>query len=183
MAELFGTPLDEDFATDAPAADEDHGRRVLSADLADAKSPFDFLKAEAEKEIARVVTYENTERPGFFMRFNAVVDGEEVKRYQRAAQGKKKRPEDADMIRGNVVMFADKNVAILHGKDVLVDEDGDEITFTSEAFVDLFASKEGTIESALKKFLGDAQIIKLGAALLREAGYDDDLQPIDPTNG
>lgn len=182
MAELFGTHEDDDF-NGAPDGDDAAPRRVLAPDLTDEKDPFELLKAEAEKEIERVVTYENTERPGFFMKFNAVIAGHEVQRYQRAAQGKKKRPEDADMIRGNVVMFAEKCVGIMHGKNVLTDPDGDDLTFTSEAFVDLFGGAEGTVEASLKKFLGDAQIIKLGSSLLREAGYDDDMQPIDPTNG
>lgn len=184
MAELFGTEHADDETYPAPVdAPEERGRRVLTDTVEKDKNPFEFLKAEAENEIARFVTYENTERPGFFMRFNAVIGGEELKRYQRAAMGRKKRPEDADMIRGNVTMFAEKNVAILHGNDVLTDADGDDLTFTSEAFVELFADKTGTVESALKKFLGDAQIVKLGTALVREAGYDDDLQPVDPTDG
>lgn len=178
MPEMFGTPIDDDETTEAAPA-----RRILASDGSTEKTPFDYLKEEAAKEIERFVTYENTERPGWFMKFNAVIDGEEIKRYQKAAQGRKKRPEDADMIRGNVVMLAEKNTALMRGTATLTDSDGDDLTFTSEDFVDLFADESGTIESALKKFLGDAQIMKLGGAVLREGGYEDDLQPVDPTNG
>lgn len=179
MTEVFGTPAPADELV--PAVKRERVR---------ASSPFDELKEEAARDIDHFETFENTLRPGWYMKFRCVIDAPEIKRYQQHAQGpskKRRNPEDADLIKGNAVMLAEKCVAIMHNgitdEHVVVDEDGDDLTFTSEQFVNLFADERGTVQSALQKFLGDAQLMKLASAVLTAAGYDDEMQPVDPTNG
>lgn len=185
MENTFGTA--EEFGTPAVATIEQAAPARHSAPRA--LSPFDELKEEANRETDKFATFENSLRPGWFMRFRCVIGAGEIKRYQNHAQGlgKKRRPEDADLIKGNSVMLADKCVAIMRGgttdEHIVVDAEGDELTFTSEAFVDIFTDESGTVQAALQKFLGDAQLMKLAGAVLVESGYDDDMQPVDPTNG
>ncbi|UGL61902.1 tail assembly chaperone [Arthrobacter phage EastWest] len=179
-------PFEPEQTAPAPAPAP---RRARLSEIAKSSNPFDELKAEAERDLDKFVTYENALRPGWFMRFKAVIDAREIKRYQQAAQGrgKKSRPEDADLIKGNSVLLHEKCVAILRGgiddEHIVVDDDGDELTFQSEEFIDLFTDDSGTVQAALQKFLGDAQIMKLAGSILGEAGYDDEMQPVDPTNG
>lgn len=187
MTEVFGTP---EFEAPAVTAIDAVLRTEAKHAEPRALSPFDALKEEASRDIDKFETFENTLRPGWFMKFRCVIDAPEIKRYQQHAQGpskKRRNPEDADLIKGNAVMLGEKCVAIMHGgtseEHIVVDSDGDELVFTSEEFVTLFADESGTVQSALQKFLGDAQLMKLAGAVLVEAGYDDDMQPVDPTNG
>lgn len=172
----------------ADTVDEFEGVEAYDGSIdSDETSPFDELLAESKKEIAKVVTFSVDARPGWLVRFDAVIDDDDLKRYRKHAQGKKKRPEDADLLVGNSVMLAEKSVAILKetadGRQVIVTdpEEGD-MRLNSRSFIKAF-SDDGTVISAHRKFLGDAGIHKIGGALLREAGYEDDLQPVDPTNG
>ncbi|QWY81923.1 hypothetical protein SEA_SICARIUS2_18 [Arthrobacter phage Sicarius2] len=191
------TPIFGTVDTDRPGSEEAriyaedgiHSRRA--AEPKKTLSVFDELKEEADRELESFVTYENTVRPGWFMRFSTTIDAKDIRRYEAHARGtgkKRRAAEDSDLIKGNAVMLADKCVAILRGgtddEHIVVDPEHDEeITFTSEAFVDLFADSTGTVQSALQKFLGDAQLMKLAGSLLSEAGYDEEMQPVDPTNG
>lgn len=184
---VFGTVDSEVSGHDVEPAAEKRSHRAQEKPTL---SVFDELKEEAGRELERFVTYENSVRPGWFMRFSTTIDAKEIRRYEAHARGAKKRrnPEDADLIKGNAVMLSDKCVAILRGgtsdEHIVVDPDEHEdVTFTSEAFVDLFSDETGTVQSALQKFLGDAQLMKLAGSLLSEAGYDEDMQPVDPTNG
>ncbi|AMM44479.1 hypothetical protein BARRETLEMON_17 [Arthrobacter phage BarretLemon] len=184
MTELYGTP-EATEPVDVTAKYE-HRDELVEREL----SIFDELKAEADKDLNKYVTYENTLRPGWYMRFLAVIEGHELKRYERhtLGTGKKRSPENADLIKGNAVMLADKCVAILKGgtddEHIVIDpEDNEDMKLNSTAFVAAFGDKnKGTVQSAIQKFLGDAQIMKIAGSLLSEAGYDEDAQPVDPTN-
>lgn len=186
MTEVFGTPE----VAAAPSADEYEKYEHRAEPAETGASLWDELEAEAGKDLNKYVTYENVLRPGWYMRFLAVIDGHELKRYERhtLGTGKKRNVDNADVIKGNSVMLADKCVAILKGgvtdEFIVIDpDDNEDMKFTSSGFVRAFADKqERTVQSAIQKFIGDAQIVKIAGSLLAEAGYDEDAQPVDPTN-
>ncbi|ALY09670.1 hypothetical protein SEA_GREKAYCON_17 [Arthrobacter phage Grekaycon] len=193
MTEVFGTAeapaADEFVAYDTPA--EQPRRRAAEPVEEKQRSVFDELKEEAAKELDKFVIYQNKLRPAFFMKFKVDdLDAKDLKRYERhtLGTGKRRNPENADLIKGNAVMLADKCVAIMKGgvedSNIMADDDGD-LTFTSNSFVDAFADDHDvTVQSAIQKFLGDAQIMKIAGALLDEAGYGDEAEAVtDPHNG
>lgn len=188
MTTTFGTELDRSEEDTIDPIDKQPAPKV---DHEDELSPFDLLKAESNREIEKVVTFQHPDRPAFFLRFNAVIDDREIKRYENHAKGGKKKNADPDVTKGNCVMLAEKCVGLFtkskNGEKMiaLLDEDEDAMLLNSDAFLELYADKQGalkgTVESAVKKFLGTAVITKMSSALLREAGYEDDLTPVDPT--
>ncbi|ALY09346.1 tail assembly chaperone [Arthrobacter phage Jawnski] len=195
MTEVFGT-VDNDTREIAGMEGDGEPRRRHLVDAepeqdktAVERSLFDELAEEAERELGKFVHYENTLRPGYYMRFSAEIDAKELKRYENhtLGTGKRRRPEDADLIKGNAVMLGEKCVAILKGgiedKHIIADpnDGGEDLIFRSESFVKLFGDGDGRVQTALQKFLGDAQIMKIAGALLEEAGYTDEAQAVDPT--
>lgn len=170
MTEPFGT------LPDAP-----HAAPQLSAaaPVTSRPSPLDELRSEAQKDIDRLVEYEVSTRPGYRLQFRTVIDAEDVRRYQRAAQGKRKKAEDADPILQAGMPLAEYNTAILKDGVAIVGSDGEDLTINSSEFIGMMGVS--TAVQAAQKFLGDGLLLSMGNALFREAGYGEDLTPLDPT--
>lgn len=137
------------------------------------------LEAEAQRDIEQFVTYEVSRRPGWSLKFSTLLEIDDVKRYQRNALGKKKRPEDADPIIQNGMPLVERNVAILKDGVEVQDGDGDPLTLGSQEFLSMMG--EPVAAQALLKFVGDGALLSMGNSLFREAGYGEDLEPLDPT--
>jgi hypothetical protein len=156
---------------------------ILRTPAAPAQAPklslLDELAEEAQKSIETFVTYAVDRRPGWSLRFSTLLEIEDVKRYQRQAQGKKKRIEDSDPIIQNGMPLVERNVAILKDGVEVLDADGDNLTLGSSEFRDMMG--EPVAVQALLKFVGDGALLSMGGSLFREAGYGEDLEPLDPT--
>jgi hypothetical protein len=154
----------------------------------DSLSLLDELAQIADKEIERKIKLEvdpTIRAGGWVLEFNAVIEAKEIQDYQRAAtKNGKLKPENADNLKANALPLLQKNTGIFKGTKQVFDNDGDPVTLTSFEFLKLLGEKEGNPDSvrALKKFLGDAQIFTMGQALLRAAGYGDEMIPVDPTS-
>ena len=148
-------------------------------------SPFDQLLAQAKTVLTNLVYFPAKFRPGFVLEFDAVIDEAEMKRYRKAAQGAKKKIEDSDMSVGNAMILGEKCTGIFQvdadgQRQRIVDNEGDPLLLNSEAFLNAFGPKQNA-HVAVRKFLTDADTNTIGAAVLREAGWGEDLQPLDPT--
>jgi hypothetical protein len=147
-------------------------------------SLFDELLGLADEVVSNPVSFKVTSRPGgWVLDFNAVIGEHEIKRYRNASMGKKKRPEDADMVLGNALPMIDKCTGIFKVVDgvkkQVLDNDGDPLLLNSTEFVTAFG-RGGTAHAAVAKFLGDAETVTIGGALLKAAGWGEDLEPLDP---
>ena len=166
----------EQIGYDAPAA---------TAPAGGGDSLLDDLLGLANDAVSNVVTFPVTYRPGgWILEFDAVIAEHEIKRYRKASMGNKKRPEDADMSVGNAMALSEKNTAIyktVDGRRVKVlDTEGDPLLLRSTEFLSAFG-KNAPSHVAVRKFLGDAETNALGQAVLKEAGWGEDLEPLDPT--
>jgi hypothetical protein len=165
---------DLDYTPVAPAA---------TAPAGGAPSLFDELLSLANEEVSNPVSFPVTSRKGYVLDFNAVIGEHEIKRYRNASMGKKKRPEDADMVLGNALPMIDKCTGIFKVVDgvkkQVLDNDGDPLLLNSTEFVTAFG-RGGTAHAAVAKFLGDAETVTIGGALLKAAGWGEDLEPLDP---
>lgn len=163
--ETFGTAVSYD-----PAPTE--SKAVINTELAE-------LEAEARRDIEQFVVFEIPRRPGWALKFSTLLEIDDVKRYQRAAQGKKKRIEDSDPVIQNGMPLVERNVAILHHGKEVTDKDGDNVTLASHEFLEMMGETRAV--QALLKFVGDGALLSMGSSLFRAAGYGEDLEPLDPT--
>jgi hypothetical protein len=150
-------------------------------------SLLDELLGLARTEVSNIQSYPVNFRPGgWVLEFDAVIAEHEIKRYRKASLGTKKRrdPEDADMSVGNAMVLIEKNTAIykvIDGKrKKVLDSDDNPLLLNSDEFLNAFG-KGANAHVAVRKFLGDAETNALGQAVLKEAGWGEDLEPLDPT--
>lgn len=187
------------FGTEAPDLNEDHSLTIRPANaaslgLADpaeksfvGDSALDQLLGLANTALSNVVAFPVTSRPGdFILEFDAIVSEPDIKRYRNASLGGKKRrnADDADMSIGNAMVMVEKNIAIYQVVDgrrkKITDHDGDDLLLNSDEFLNAFGPRADS-HVAVRKFLGDAETNTIGAAVLKAAGWGEDLEPLDPT--
>lgn len=162
----------------APAAPQPAVQAPAPSPAAHRESPLDILRKEAQRDVIEFRTYDVEGRPGWQVKFDTNIESDDVKRYQKNAQGKRKRPEDADPIIAAAQPLIERNVAILWNGDVLTDDKGEELLLGSREFISMFGDIDAIY--AVRKFLGDGQTLSMGGALYSEAGYGADLVPVDP---
>lgn len=163
-------------------------RHAESAVEATGNSALDQLLGLADAELSNIVKFPVTNRPGgFVLEFDAVISEPDIKRYRKASLGgrKQKNADDADMSVGNAMAIFEKNIGIyqeIDGKLVkIADTDGEDLIVNSTTFVKAFG-KGATAHVAVRKFLGDADTNTIGGAVLKAAGWGEDLEPLDPTD-
>lgn len=135
-----------------------------------ASSLLDEIRQDAKKSLERKVTYEVTTREGYKLTFDVNIEKDDVERWQRNAQGKKKRVEDVNTLQLASQALIESNVAIFRNDAKVTDEEGDALTLRSTEWVDIWG---GPALLAIRTFMGDGLCMSMGLAVLREAGYGD----------
>lgn len=152
-------------------------------------SLLDELAEVAEKELSRIVVFPVDEaiRPGGWrLQFDAVIMEREIKKYTAAGGGNGKDPSKVDNTKATAYSLVDKNTGIFKGHQQVFDSDGDPLTLRSVEWLEKIGKQNQRNYDAIKviiQFLGDAQVIKMGSALLAAAGYNEQMEPVDPTLG
>lgn len=167
-----------DFGTPAQVADAQADAPRAVAPAAHRESPLDRLRKEAKREITEYRTYEVESRPGYRLEFSTAIESDDVKRYQKNAQGKRKRVEDSDPIVAAAQPLIERNVAIYLDGEVLEGSDGERLLLGDKEWVEIFDAVDAI--HAVRLFLGDGLTLSMGGALYQEAGYGQDLVPVDP---
>jgi hypothetical protein len=186
--QTFGGYAEDDLAT--LPTDADLGRHQAADGAAPAAelSLLDELEAELAQEIDARVRFPVSLRPGWVLEYEAVLSAPQIKRFNDTAKGKGKA-ENADARVSNGMALIETCVAIYKEREgelvKLTDEDGRDLTLRSTRWLKMFGepSVNPSAVRALCKFMGDAGVITTGAAVLREAGWAEDLTPLDPTHG
>lgn len=187
----FGTEIPDYNGVDdldiVPANAEELGYAPTPAAPATGDSLLDGLLSLAKTEISNPVSFPVTSRPGnFVLTFDAVIGEPAIKRYRKASLGEKRnrKPEDADMSVGNAMAMLETNTGIYQVVDgvrkQIMDTDGDPLLLNSEQFLAAFGPRQNA-HVAVRKFLGDAETNTVGQAVLKAAGWGEDLEPLDPT--
>lgn len=141
-------------------------------------SPLDQLKLDARKTLEVMVAYKVDGRPGYVAEFSNIIESDDVKRYRDNAQGKKKRPEDANQIIAAAQPLIENNRAIYLNGEIVTGTDGENLTFRDHEWNEIFGGL-GAVES-LRKFMGDGQVLSMGGTLYEAAGYGQDVEAVDP---
>jgi hypothetical protein len=187
MTATFGEEMAEDTIDVRPSgkyiapalADEPSGPSLLDELV-------EVVQTEVDNKIKLAVD-EHVRPGGWVFEFEAVLSMAEIKKYQkRATYNNRVKPEDADHIIANGLPLCDKNIGIYKGNQQVFDEDGDPLTLTSTTWLEKVCKqtpRNYDSLAGLKLFVGDAQILKMGVALLKAAGYGAEMEPLDPTYG
>jgi hypothetical protein len=150
------------------------------------ESLFDELLGLADEEVHNFQKFPvKFRKGGYVLEFDCIIGEPEIKRYRAASMGKRKKLEDADRSVGSAMILIEKNTGIykqIDGelKKVLTPE-GDELLLGHEKFLSAFG-KGQLAQFAVRKFLGDAETNTIGDAVLKAAGWTEDLEPLDPTD-
>lgn len=180
MTESFGGYASEDSFPEINTPEADAAPSELSL--------LDELEAELNETKTDRVRFPVAKRPGWVLEFLPVVGAPQIKRYNDTAKGKGKA-ENADARVSNGMALLEANTGIfkeINGELVqLTDEKGADLKLNSTKWLSMLKEPSSSPNAvrALCKFMDDAGVIAMGAALLREAGWADDLTPLDPTNG
>lgn len=152
---------------------------VLEKQAPSELSPLERMKQESKRTLERFVSYPVTGRPGVVLEFSTIVEPEDLKRYQKNAQGNKKRPEDADNVLAAAQVLQEASRAIYINGDKIVGDDGNDWTLGHKEFIATYGDM-GAPE-AIKLLLGGGQLLTMSGALVEEAGYGADIDTVDPT--
>lgn len=121
---------------------------------------------------------------GWVLEFNCIISEADIKRYRKASLNGRKKLEDADRSVGSAMILIEKNTGIYKKIDgelkQIVAKDGDPLLLSHTEFLNAFGPKAHA-HVAVRKFLDDAETNSIGDAVLREAGWSEDLEPLDPT--
>jgi hypothetical protein len=167
----FGvTPATDTQVAEAP--------RAAAPAASHRESPLDRLRKEAKREKTEYVTYDVEGRPGYRLEFTTDIESDDVKRYQKNAQGKRKRVEDSDPMISAAQPLIERNVAIYLDGEIIEGSDGERLLLGDKEWVEIFDAVDAI--HACRTFLGDGQTLSMGGALYLEAGYGADLVPVDP---
>jgi len=150
----------------------------------------EFLDS-ASKEIDNIVFFPVTNRPGdWSLEFTAVVSESEIKRYDKGGRnGKSRNAKGGDQFSNAkmcATLIAEKCIGIYKGigpdKKQVIDGEGDPLLLNSDEFLSSMGHPNDVL-LAIRKFLSDAGTATMGGAILREAGWSEDLTPLDPSDG
>lgn len=151
-----------------------------------------FLSHASEKVVKRKLYDTHEANPlisaGFLVEFEASVTPKDIEGYQETAKRVSgKNTVDPDI--ANAQMLARKNTGIYmvtgEGDDVkhvkILDEDGRPLKFNSDAF--LASQGHNTVIKAVTKYLGSIGLLNIAVSLLKECGFNKNMEPVDPTKG
>lgn len=141
-------------------------------------SPLDRMRAMSKESIERFPLYKVAGREGLTLEFSNAIDPEDLKRYQKNAQGKKKDPKDADQVLASAQILQEASRAMYLNGDQLVSPDGSEWTLAHEEFIAMYGGM-GAVE-AIKQLLGGGQLLTMSGKLVEEAGYGAEIESADP---
>ncbi len=173
----FGT-TPADAPADAPQAPQAPLTVAKEAPVERRQSPLDRLKADARKTVERFVKYEVAGRDGYALEFSTMVESDDVKRYQKNAQGRRKNVNDSDPIIAAAQPLIERNTGIFLDGAAIEGSDGERLLLGDEEWREILEATDAI--DAVKKFLGDGQTLSMGGSLYKEAGYGEDLSPVDP---
>lgn len=158
----------------------------LSVDIDEADAPapvsiLDRVRADAKQSLSRLVTFEVPTRPGYKVSFDVNIEKDDVERWTRNAQGKKRRPEDMNTLQMAAQALLESNRHILLDDTVIGGRDGNDLVLGSREWVEIYDDGGSSSLLALRAFMGDGVVQSLGLAVLKEAGYGngDDLYAED----
>ena len=190
-----GSPSMNPYAQPVPGEDTPARPAPLAPEpvTLDAGDLLAELEAEARRGLDQVVKIAVPSRPGWALAVSTFITQNELKNWQmrsrRGGSKKNGKPEDVDAVKNAALMLLEKCQGIYRqqpsgGVAQVLDTDGDPLTLTSDAFLDLFPDLRRDAVAVLRAFAGDGAVVSMGATLVERAGWSEQADVVeDPTNG
>jgi len=166
-----------EVAGSAPKADPDKltesKRRV---------SVLDMLKDEISREVTRPEVEMNVpERKGVTVRFSPNITNDQLKAWRRNSTNRK--TEELDSIKFSCYVVGNTVSGIYFNDELVLDDEGNAITFASPVVMEMTGT-ERPLPDAIRAFYGvDPHLENVALKILDYAGYGDDVDAEDPTQG
>ena len=185
--------VDEEFGREADTENSAVAEEVAYKNQEDTFDHSDDLLGEfldaASEDTDNIVSFPVTNRNGdWSLEFNAIATESEIKRYDKNARTGKVRNGKGGQFSNALMsaqLLAEKNTAIYKGtgpdRKQVFDADGEPLLLNSDELLSA-TGNPNDVRAAVRAFLGDAGTATMGGAVLREAGWSEDLTPLDPTD-
>lgn len=166
---------DEDFIT-VPGAVKD------AAPSKGNLSILDKLKAEISKEVTRPeIEIPVPERAGVSVRFSPNITSEQLKSWRRNSTNRK--TDELDSIKFSCYVVGQTVTGIYFSGEIVEDDNGNAITFASPDMLEMTNTTK-PLPDAIRAFYGvDPHLEAVALKILDYAGYGDDVDTEDPTQG
>lgn len=145
-------------------------------------SVLDMLKEEISREVTRPEVEMNVpERKGVTVRFSPNITNEQLKAWRRNSTNRK--TDELDSVKFSCYVIGSTVSGIYFDDELVLDDEGNAITFASPAVLEM-TNTERPLPDAIRAFYGvDPHLENVALKILDFAGYGDDVDAEDPTQG
>jgi len=145
-------------------------------------SVLDMLKEEISREVTRPEVEMNVpERKGVTVRFSPNITNEQLKAWRRNSTNRK--TDELDSVKFSCYVIGNTVSGIYFDDELVLDDEGNAITFASPAVLEM-TNTERPLPDAIRAFYGvDPHLENVALKILDFAGYGDDVDAEDPTQG
>mgnify|MGYP001458073338 CR=1 FL=1 len=174
----MSTDNEEIIIPAADAASESTGKKKSPAKV----TVLDQLKEEISKEVTRPeIEMAVPERKGVSVRFSPNISNDQLKAWRRNSTNRK--TDELDSIKFSCYVVGQTVSGIFYNDELVLDEEGNAITFASPVMMEM-TDTERPLPDAIRAFYGtDPHLEAVALKILDYAGYGDDVDAEDPTQG
>jgi len=146
-----------------------------------------LLQQEATEALDDQIKLRVALRPGWVLEFSSTISQQQIRGWEQRSSRGKGKARTVDAVRQSALMLVEQSTGVYHqGEDgtleQVLDEDGDALTLTSLAWLDVYPDLRRDSVQVLRKFAGDSGVLALGAALINASGWGDAADQVeDPT--
>lgn len=148
-------------------------------DVGETPKILDQLRSELKKKVKRPdVFLEVPERPNMAIRFSPNISQHQIRAWRRNSGEDTKA--GLDSVKFACYVLANTCNGILLNNEMVLDDEGSEVTFGSETMIDMLEVK--TVSEAIRAvFVVEPHVEAAALAVMEAAGYNDSVEQVDPT--
>ena len=141
-----------------------------------------MLKDEISREVTRPEVEMNVpERKGVSVRFSPNITNDQLKSWRRNSTNRK--TDELDSIKFSCYVIGNTVSGIYFDDELVLDDGGNAITFASPVMMEMTGT-DRPLPDAIRAFYGvDPHLENVALKILDFAGYGDDVDAEDPTQG
>ena len=145
-------------------------------------SVLDMLKEEISREVTRPEVEMNVpERKGVTVRFSPNITNDQLKAWRRNSTNRK--TDELDSVKFSCYVIGNTVSGIYFDDELVLDDEGNAITFASPVMMEMTGT-DRPLPDAIRAFYGvDPHLENVALKILDFAGYGDDVDAEDPTQG
>lgn len=177
----FGAPDASEPAEQYQAPAQAAASLTLDAGL------LDQLQQDAHQELEQEVKLRVSARPGWVLGFNSTIHQQQIRSWEQRSSRGKGQARNVDTVKQSGLMLVEQSTGVYREQpdgslQQVMDPEGDPLTLTAYAWLDLYQDAGRDSLAVLRRFAGDSGVLALGQALINASGWGDAADQIeDPT--